>query len=103
MSVSSGADTGFAASRTSRDEFLDLICADDELLRVEFDAIIEATWGPASAGDRRRPAAPRIPAGRRAGAAISGPQLGLASGRRGVPLAEPWRRQRSPPSGLSIK
>lgn len=43
MSAYPGADTTSAASRTSRDEFLGLICADDELLRVEFDAIIEAT------------------------------------------------------------
>jgi hypothetical protein len=86
-----------AASRTSRDEFLDLICADDELLRVEFDAIIEATWGSSPARSDHRPAAPRLPAGRRGGAGLAGRTSEPTSGRRGVPLAEPWRRQRSPP------
>jgi hypothetical protein len=39
------------------DQFLDLVCADEELLRAEFDAIIAAEWpnpaGGAAAGTAR--------------------------------------------------
>ena len=29
----------------TRDELVDLLCADPEFVRVEFDAIVEANWG----------------------------------------------------------
>lgn len=32
--------------RRTTEEFLDLICADTDLLRAEFEAIIDATWSP---------------------------------------------------------
>jgi len=38
--------SGEADLRRIDDEFLDLICADVDLLRAEFDAIIDATWSP---------------------------------------------------------
>lgn len=41
--------------RRTTDEFLDLVCADEDLLRAEFDAIIDATWSPPPA---RPPASP---------------------------------------------
>lgn len=41
--------------RRTADEFLDLVCADEDLLRAEFDAIIDATWSPPPA---RPPASP---------------------------------------------
>ena len=38
-----------------QEAFADLVCADPDLIRAEFDAIIEANWGsadpPASADD----------------------------------------------------
>lgn len=77
------------------DEFLELVCSDEELLRAEFDAIIAREWagspsrpGPPVAasrpdgGDRRRR---RWWGGR---SALSGPDHPVISG---------WRRQRSPP------
>ena len=31
--------------REIREQFVDLVCADPDLMRAEFDAIIEAAWG----------------------------------------------------------
>jgi hypothetical protein len=75
--------------------FADLVCADLELLRAEFDAIIDASWGDA---------APPRPSGRAAGARGPVPQArgGPGSGTRRSPGgAGPPRRTawmpRSPP------
>jgi hypothetical protein len=40
--------------RTLDDEFLSLLCEDDELVRAEFDAIIEANWARAAAFPQHR-------------------------------------------------
>jgi hypothetical protein len=58
------------AARTTDEQFLDLVCADDELLRAEFDAIIAAEWPtPPPAGQDHEyvdePAHPRRPQRRR--------------------------------------
>lgn len=80
-------------------EFAALLCADDELVWAEFDAIVRATW-PASR--RRFRPGRRRPRGRRA----PGPstprwrqrELNLMrTGRQGPPVLEAGQRERSPP------
>jgi hypothetical protein len=46
-------DVAVAAVDEVEEEFLELVCADEELLRAEFDALIAATWG-----QPRQPARP---------------------------------------------
>ena len=41
--------------------FTDLVCADHELLRAEFDAIITANFSDAADGTQRRPIRPVVP------------------------------------------
>ena len=72
-----------STERTADADFLAVLCADEELLRAEFDAIVEANWdvpppvpparpegpGPRPVAPRpprrtRRPAPGRRPAGR---------------------------------------
>ncbi|MET9224670.1 hypothetical protein [Lentzea sp. NPDC003310] len=43
-------------TRTLDEEFLALLCEDDDLVRAEFDAIVEANWGGPPP-----PSAPRQP------------------------------------------
>ena len=57
-----------STERTTAADFLAVLCADEELLRAEFDAIVDANWGapppvpPARpGGPDRRPALPRPP------------------------------------------
>ena len=84
---------GSAAS--DLDAFLELLCADEELLRAEFEAIVAAVWPRPP--DRRavvqkrtwgRTAA-RLPAG--AGLTPAGRPSTTGSG------VDAWARQRSPP------
>jgi len=85
---------GLDATRTTDEQFLQLLLADEELLRAEFDALIAAEWSGspprrtgrcARAG--RRPIQPRRPRWRAAGW-TDGPRHPGTSG---------WARQRSPP------
>lgn len=82
------------AARDVEEEFLRLVCADEELLRAEFDAIIAREW-PA----RRPPVRPAAPRGSdpdpRAHQEARGGQA--ARGEPRHPGGEHWRRQRSPP------
>jgi hypothetical protein len=77
------------------EEFVELICADEELLRAEFDAIIAQEWtstpppaGPPVASPRPDPGAP-------ARGLVSGGQATPRPARR--PGDDAWGRQRSPP------
>jgi hypothetical protein len=73
-------------TRTLDEEFLAIVCEDDDLLRAEFDAIVGAGWGWASPPSRRSP-----PVG------LPWPVALLP---RSAPTAVDWRaRQRSPPEG----
>lgn len=80
--------------------FTDLVCADHELLRAEFDAIISANFPTDAAHPQRRdPAAPpaiatdrAVP---RAGATPSPPAPGPVGGTGAPPRR--WARQRGPP------
>ena len=83
------------AMRGVDEEFLELICADEELLRAEFDAIVAQEWS-SSPPPADPPAAPLGPdPGPRPHRPPAG---GVASPRRPHhPGADGWRRQRSPP------
>jgi hypothetical protein len=78
-------------------EFVDLVCADEELVRAEFDAIVAAGWlaePPADRGiDCRRE---RPPAGSRRAAVLDD---WLWRPQRDVPEVWAQFRQRSPPDG----
>jgi len=72
--------------------FVDLVCADDELMRAEFDALIAASW-PSP------PAVPPVPP-RRSAPWPCGLALPCHEGARPLIHHEPdtsWRRQRAPP------
>jgi hypothetical protein len=75
-----------------RESFLALVCEDDDLLRAEFEAIIEANWEQPPPGWPVRPARPP---GRPTGAAP--PPLPTASGSQVQEGMITWVRQRSPP------
>lgn len=83
---------------SAQDEFLQLICADPDLLRAEFDAIVTAGW-PSDPPPvrRRRPAGgpPSRPPGRSVRARHSGDP---AAGDGPRPAIEDRARQRSPPA-----
>ncbi|MCU7727088.1 hypothetical protein ODJ79_25455 [Actinoplanes sp. KI2] len=72
--------------------FVDLVCADDELMRAEFDALIAASW-PSP------PAVPPVPP-RRPAPWPGGPALPPGEAARPpihhIPDTS-WRRQRAPP------
>ena len=79
-----------------REQFLDLICADVELLRAEFDRIIAAEWPQRPDWPCRRAAdrdwVPVIPPAH--GWRPASPSLDPGEPER----PEAWRRQRSPPA-----
>lgn len=77
--------------RTLDAEFADLVYADDDLVRREFEALIAHGWGPerppgpvCGAGGRRRGVA-------RAPSTLPGPACCPAV------AGTPWQRQRGPP------
>jgi hypothetical protein len=86
---------GGAVDQAVQDEFLALICADEDLLRAEFDAIIAAGWGqPRPPARQARCRRPRLPHTRRSdqpevGGGLRGPQR--------HPSGEGRCRQRAPP------
>jgi hypothetical protein len=75
-----------------QDEFLAIVCADEELLRAEFEAIIGACWDEPPPS---RPVPPVPPAGRgRHSMAYRPPLRPRRPQHNGV---RGWVRQRSPP------
>lgn len=84
-------------SRTVRDEFLELLCSDPDLVQAEFDAIVAAEWPEAG------PRPPSLPPGRRAagwpadGAPEAQGRTAAALRRSRRPGVASWARQRSPP------
>jgi hypothetical protein len=85
------------------EQFLDLVCSDEDLLRAEFDAIIAAGWpSTATARPPDRPPGPRPPAPDPPGRGPGANPTPVASGgprasRRPVRQAPGWDRPRSPP------
>lgn len=80
-------------------EFLDLVCSDEELVQAEFEAIIAAEWPTPPSPPGARPPL-RRPAGRPPTSPAGHPREGtperLASRPR-HPGIGGWARQRSPP------
>jgi hypothetical protein len=74
------------ATRTLDEEFLALVCEDDDMVRAEFDEIISANWG-----EPPSPAPPRRPVPSTPYRDVLHPH-----GRNHVPLGR-QARQRSPP------
>jgi len=90
------ADTGSRTASRVRDEFVELICNDDELVRAEFDAIVAASWDTAPPAGR--PPAVPFPASRPPGWPVpSARDLAPVPPGRSQRLARRWNRQRSPP------
>jgi hypothetical protein len=88
--------TGDTAERTVDEQFLDLICNDQELLGAEFDAIIAAEWSSPPANTPGRGATGRHPTDGAAHRAAN-PVRGVVSRPR-HPGVGGWARQRSPPA-----
>jgi hypothetical protein len=77
--------------------FTDLVCADHELLRAEFDAIITANFSDAADGTQRRPTRPFVP-GMGRGTPRDAPTTSAHRQRGGIAGAQhPRARQRGPP------
>jgi hypothetical protein len=84
------------ASREADAAFADMICADPQWLRAEFDALISASFGQPPVPP---PAPPSVPPHRRPPYPSSGPWPGRFPVVPAFPhAAGGHRRQRSPPS-----
>jgi len=82
-----------AAPETSAGQaFVDLVCADDELMRAEFDALIAASWPTPPA---EPPVPPRRPAPWPCGLALPSSEAARRPIHH-IPDTS-WRRQRAPP------
>jgi hypothetical protein len=88
-------DAGETTAHTVDAQFLDLICADPDLLAAEFDAIITAEWPRPPTGRPGRGCAGGQPGTHAAGRAV-GNARDLADRPR-HPGVGGWARQRSPP------
>ena len=78
------------------DQFLELVCADEDLLRTEFEAIITAEWATPPPG--RPPGHPaRIPSRPTGTRRQRPPRFGRLRQRPRHPGIGGWARQRSPP------
>lgn len=87
-------DEAGATAAPPDDEFIELVCQDEELLRAEFDALIAASWltptpSPPPAPPRPTPPDRHVPPV----GAEEPPRL------EGSVPAPRWNRQRSPPRG----
>jgi len=85
---------GDLTAGTVGDEFLDLICNDLELLRVEFEAIVAAEWPSPPKLSGRGPTRAR-PVNREAHRPVKGAHAAVSQPRR--PGIGGSARQRSPP------
>jgi hypothetical protein len=84
------------APLAAQDQFLEVLCADEDLVRAEFDAIIAAEWpSPPPAKTDHGPDAERAPRRGRWPDETHVPDL---SDRPRDPGAGGWTRQRSPPA-----
>jgi hypothetical protein len=79
------------------DTFVDVICADPQWVREEFDALISASFGEPPAPPP--PAPPRVPPGGGPRFPPSRPRsVALPPAGTGTPARPGHRRQRSPPA-----
>jgi hypothetical protein len=79
------------------EDFIALVCADEELLRAEFDAIIRAEW-PAPPSQRPDPASGETTSSRGWRGGETGDRQSWLPDRPGGPWLEGLARQRSPPA-----
>jgi hypothetical protein len=88
--------TGEPVERALDEQFLELVCSDEELLRAEFDAIVSAEWPtPPNHAPAHRPSGePPTPRGQPWSPA---PGARLMNRPRHPGLGG-WARQRSPPA-----
>ena len=85
---------GVEATHSADEQFLDLLLADEDLLRAEFDGIIAAEWpGPPRDRPSRGVRAEQQPGETRRRVRAAGPP-----GRPRHPRTGGWPRQRSPPA-----
>ena len=94
---------GVAGEQVADEQFIDVLAdllrADDELLRAEFDAIVAAQWPTSPPG--RGTAGPR-PGGRPPGRhRFPEDWLVARPGRRGTAAVGPATRERSPPPSVA--
>ena len=80
---------------TLQDELLDLLCADEQWLQSEFDAIMAAEWPTVPSP----PTAPPVGHRRTTPGHPSGDDTLPPPATSRGPTLERWRRQRSPPPG----
>jgi hypothetical protein len=90
-----------AAVDEVEERFLALVCADEELLRAEFDAIIASAWGQPTPPARPRPTRPPGPPAPRGEQRADG-SAGELPGRQHYPAGERRSRQRAPPPGRQV-
>ena len=85
------------ATLTTDEQFLDLLCAEADLLRAEFDAIIAAEWTtlPPADPDRSEGTEQHARPGRWPRGEAASPSL---ANRPHHPGVGGWGRQRSPPA-----
>jgi hypothetical protein len=92
---------GLAAMRGADEQFLDVICADEDLVRAEFDAIIAAEWpSPPPARPDRGADAERRPCRTRQRREASVADLPSRPRHPGI---GGWTRQRSPPPTPGVR
>jgi hypothetical protein len=84
---------------TARDEFIDLICQDEDLLRAEFEELVADFWSTPPQPPPPAPPRPTRPP-RRPTRVID--DRSPVSARGQVPELR-WNRQRSPPHGDTRK
>jgi len=90
-----GTTTADLGTRTVDEQFMQMICNDEELLVAEFEAIIAAEW-PAPPAHQGEPKATSGLAARQ-GRYLIAPFVGGPVSRPGHPGVDGWARQRSPP------
>ncbi|MGI5215689.1 hypothetical protein [Plantactinospora sp. CA-290183] len=91
--MSSGVGRGSSAIRSVHEAFVELVQHDDDLMRAEFDALIDACWHtpppPPPARPQPAPRPPLWPVEPAATKLLVPPDT--------VPSGTRWRRQRAPP------
>jgi hypothetical protein len=94
MLVSTVTGVGGSTARSLDEELVDLVCADEQWLREEFDAIVAREWAvePPAPPPRGAAQQPDPPPRRPATCDVPPPRR-----RRRRPAVGRWRRQRSPP------
>src|SRR5690242_12535265 len=84
------------AAPAIEDEFFELVCADEQLLTAEFDAIIAEAWGDSQPPTEASHAS--APSSREGHRRVTGSAMAESRPPRTLSAVQ-WSRQRSPPTG----